>query len=121
MSEESKNVLANFIASAALCCLIVAIIAVSSYFSATEAQQKQIVYNKIVDIINASGLEYNLSVPKYDGFQCERMAYHDEDSWKEMNSSIFEFLKYANQTGDSEIYILKVDTTPYSVNSGSVT
>jgi hypothetical protein len=86
-------------------------------------QRQEMIYNRVLKIINASGFSYNLSYPQYTDAYCKSLQCYNEEDWTKVKSSLQEFLNYANQTiGIQYIYVLKVRITYHpGLYGGSIT
>jgi hypothetical protein len=122
MNENKNEILSGLFCFAIIIALIVAVAIIAGPAMQAETKQKDIIYSRVVEMVQKSGFSYNLSSPEYAEFYCKHLFCSDEKDWNTVNASLQELLEYINQTAkDPHVYIFKVNTEIPSVNSGRVT
>lgn len=122
MNENKNEILFDLFCIAIVIAVIVVAAILTGPVMQAETKRKEIIYNRVVEMVQKTGFNYNLSSPECTDIYCKRLSCSNEEDWYAVSISLQELLIYINRTAEKScIYILKIDTDIPSFNSGSVT
>jgi hypothetical protein len=125
MDENRKGDVLVLLLIVAVVGSIVLLAIIMAPLEAAEKQRKEMIYNRVLEIVNAKGVSYNLTTPEYDkdtGVYCKSFFCLDEEDWLKVNKSLQQSLEYLNQTDEHQcLYVLKVEIAYPTFQGGTIT